>query len=358
MLAAILAVTMFAVPSVVHADSPVTSTPIHEAYSDVAMVQITLDQGLSPAVIQYLSSGDAPLGERAAVVNALYAGNVWDERDLADQYARAVYGKDASLLKQDELNGVQAFVLGYMQVLDRYMFPDLTWMNKARADLPESRTVAMVHALAHSQRNMGCSWVNTERVLNDSSLNNDLREQAVDIVVDYMQLYQGDTCEGNTNELAEELMAQSIVLAIGTPRALNYGTPATVDRANAETVPYLSQGLTMVPLRFLADAFGAEVAYDASTKEVRLQYDGKDIRLNGNTGAVTVNGTAGAARAAVEISQGRTFVPLRVVAELFGKDVHYDRGLILIADDLSLSVNNEQDRVAADLVRTALYGSR
>lgn len=59
-----------------------------------------------------------------------------------------------------------------------------------------SLTVAMIQALIQGQAAMDGKWCEiwrgTDAVLNDKSLKQDLRPAAVDVIVEYMSLYQGD----------------------------------------------------------------------------------------------------------------------------------------------------------------------
>jgi hypothetical protein len=71
------------------ADSPVTSTPIADAYSDVPMVGAARTGAMTPAIADFLYSS-APIDQKAAVVNAL--GWSTDGKSNARLYARHALG--------------------------------------------------------------------------------------------------------------------------------------------------------------------------------------------------------------------------------------------------------------------------
>jgi len=81
---------------------------------------------------------------------------------------------------------------------------------------------------------------------------------------------------------------------------------------------------TLVPVRFISEAFGADVQWDSSLKVVTITLNGKVIRLQvGNTQAI-VGGTFVSLDQPPVIVNKRTFVPIRFIAETFGADVQWD----------------------------------
>lgn len=85
--------------------------------------------------------------------------------------------------------------------------------------------------------------------------------------------------------------------------------------------PTLIEGRTMLPLRAIFEAFGATVDWNDSEKKVKgvkgssiveLQIDNKTAKVNGKDIVLDVPGT---------LVNGRTMVPARFIAESFGADV-------------------------------------
>ncbi|MNO07023.1 hypothetical protein D3C81_2290580 [compost metagenome] len=56
----------------------------------------------------------------------------------------------------------------------------------------------------------------------------------------------------------------------------------------------------------------------------------------------------------MEIVHGRTFVPLRTVMDLFGKQTFYYKGLIIIPEGFTLDALDPQDQHLAEKIRLIL----
>lgn len=132
----------------------------------------------------------------------------------------------------------------------------------------------------------------------------------------------------------EDLYAgEDIKLVIDCPTALINGIPKRVDNDNTEVVPYISaESRTLVPIRFISESLGAEVAWDDAAKTVTItKADDKIEMVIGNT-AYKVNGEEKTMETAPAITQDRTMVPLRAAAEALGREVYWSDGLIVIGD--------------------------
>lgn len=344
----------------VHADSPITSTAIYEAYLDLDMVTEALNNGLGVKVNGFLSSATTPLDQKAAVINALYSVQGWEDRDLTEEYSQSVYGKKSDSLDKAKLTPQEIFVLGYMKVLDHYFDPDLYWITEAKKASPDSMTVALIHALAVSQENLMCSWKNTEAVLADKSLKQDIRPEAIDIIIEYMELYKDDLCQSGgqqqaaINSLVDDIKRDAIVLSIGQSNVLAKGKQTIIDETNSKITPYLHKETTMVPLRFISDQFGAAAHFDSKKHEVTIQFRNQKLLINEADSTISVNGHSSAKNTTIETKNGRTFVPLRVIMDVFSKKTYYHRGLVIISDKLVLNPLNAQDNQAAEKIKVEL----
>lgn len=88
--------------------------------------------------------------------------------------------------------------------------------------------------------------------------------------------------------------------------------------------PYIENNTTRVPMRKIFETLGANVEYDAETKTVTAVKDDTVIKLV--TGALTaeINGEKITLAAPVENKNGTTMVPLRFVSEALGAEVNWD----------------------------------
>lgn len=116
----------------------------------------------------------------------------------------------------------------------------------------------------------------------------------------------------------------TVELQIGNPTPkVNgvYGDPL-------EAAPFIKDGRTMVPLRFIAETFGAQVEWIPETKGINISLNLKSavhtIGLQVGNPTAIVDGQVVTLDVAPVIVNGRTFVPLRFVAEAFGAKVDWN----------------------------------
>lgn len=116
--------------------------------------------------------------------------------------------------------------------------------------------------------------------------------------------------------------SRQITLVIGQQLASVNGDTYLLD-----VVPYLDPqtGRTMGPLRFISEALGAKVDWNPDLRQVQVSYNGKTLLLTLGSSTVFVNGQAATMDCVpVSLPPGRTFVPLRFIAEILGAKVEYD----------------------------------
>jgi len=88
--------------------------------------------------------------------------------------------------------------------------------------------------------------------------------------------------------------------------------------------PQTVGGRTLVPLRTIFEALGAEIEWDSASRTVTAS-DGKiEVILTIGSTTPTVNGRVVTIDQPGIVVSGRTLVPLRFVAESFGVDVNWD----------------------------------
>lgn len=85
----------------------------------------------------------------------------------------------------------------------------------------------------------------------------------------------------------------------------------------------LIKGYTMVPIRFVMEGLGAEVEYDQAQNTVTMSLLGRTIILWPSSTLAKVDNTVVTLATEPYIKDGRTMVPLRFVSECFGANVEY-----------------------------------
>ena len=110
-------------------------------------------------------------------------------------------------------------------------------------------------------------------------------------------------------ELKKEIFTE-VKVVIGQKAASIDGAPVTMDVA-----PVIKDGRTMVPVRFIGEAFGAAVSWDGAVRMVTYVLEGVKIELTIGDKKARVNGKIVNLDAEPIIVNERTLVPLRFVGE-------------------------------------------
>lgn len=105
---------------------------------------------------------------------------------------------------------------------------------------------------------------------------------------------------------------KTIKLQIGS-RIVNVDNEAVI----YDAAPVIRNDRTLVPIRIITEALGGKVDWNGATKEVTLSSNDKEIKM-------TIGKTLEKYGVAPVIIDGRTFVPVRFVADELGAEVAWD----------------------------------
>ena len=183
---------------ITHADSPITATKFYEAYLDVKMVERAHLEGvMGLEIAEFLSSPENPIDVKAAVINALsWKIDGKSNAELYAYYLALLYHVSVTELDTEFLSVDEIFCLGYLTIMDDYFHPEkaLLLLEEAHKVMKESFTVSIILALTRGQKVMDYDWCEvwrlTEEVLKNKELRQDLRPEAIKMIIDYMVLYK------------------------------------------------------------------------------------------------------------------------------------------------------------------------
>lgn len=117
----------------------------------------------------------------------------------------------------------------------------------------------------------------------------------------------------------EPVQNPDIIMTLGEKKAFAWGKEIELIRAPEE-----KQGVTLVPIRFITEAMGLYVEYKKDTREILIKGLNKNVKMKiGGTHAV-VDGKDILMSRAPEEQYGVTLVPVRFIAEAFGAKVDYE----------------------------------
>lgn len=95
--------------------------------------------------------------------------------------------------------------------------------------------------------------------------------------------------------------------------------------------PIIMQGRTLVPMRDIFEALGASVSYNALTRGITATRDSSTVNLQIGNRAASVNGQTVYLEQSPLVISGSTLVPLRFVSEAMGARVAYNAPTQLVS---------------------------
>jgi hypothetical protein len=131
---------------------------------------------------------------------------------------------------------------------------------------------------------------------------------------------------------------RSVNLIIGGSQAKINGKSVTMS-APAQVVG----GSTMVPLRFISEAFGCDVQWDSHLSTATVTLVDQIIEAPVGQNYAVINGEKTEVQVPAQLINGSTYVPLRFISENLGAKVDYNTNTRAIAIAMKTYVNKEQD---------------
>lgn len=115
--------------------------------------------------------------------------------------------------------------------------------------------------------------------------------------------------------------------------------------------PEVKNERTMVPIRAVAEALGADVKWDQATQGITMKRAGTTVVMTLNSATAAVDGTPIEMDVAPYATDGRTLIPARYVAEFFGQNVGWDgsRRQVLITEDKSMAEGSNLEEWAINM---------
>ncbi|MBN2796805.1 MAG: hypothetical protein JXR88_15445 [Clostridia bacterium] len=96
------------------------------------------------------------------------------------------------------------------------------------------------------------------------------------------------------------------------------------EKVQLEEPPYIVNGRTIVPIKFLMDILGYEVTWDEATQKVRCLRGSHTIEMQINKPEILIDGVVYMSDMVPVIINNRTYVPLAVIARGTGAEVTWD----------------------------------
>jgi hypothetical protein len=102
-----------------------------------------------------------------------------------------------------------------------------------------------------------------------------------------------------------------------------------ISGVSSDVQPFIKEGRTLVPVRFISESLGAKVEWIASLGLIRIKKNNLTITLKENTKMAIINNlgisdTMKILDIPVHLYNGRAYVPVRFIAETLGATVEWD----------------------------------
>ncbi|MFD2614282.1 stalk domain-containing protein [Paenibacillus gansuensis] len=250
------------------------------------------------------------------IVASLKAGN----QEAAESIEKAFASGDPKQIDPAKIK--QAFIAAFNGKISGYVQKTLVSLEKK--DLQAAQVTAME----------GNMFLAAQEVLLKERLGADAYNAAVSQAESYFNAVKAGSAEEaklqSFQVLKQLAQADGLQLKLNTDAITVNGQEKKVD---AKSYVHAKTFRTLVPTRVIAEALGAEVSFENSTQTVVIVKNGTEIRLAVNSSTVVKNGEADVKLKldqAVEVKSGRTFIPLRAAAEMFGNKVFYSKDEIVI----------------------------
>ncbi len=209
MMKKIFFILVFTMTSVITmADSPLTSCSFYKRYQNVQMVKTAGNaSNINQTIMAYLANKNNPIAARMATVYTLvYGTNSWPKEStqtFPEKYLEYLKKRNAVTTESalfDKIDGPTLMTYAYMLGLANYGEDDV--VAKARnladkaisKDQTKSLTVRLIGAVITGHYWMSSNWGmvyrDAERVINDSSLKKDMKQEAIDDIWNYLEEYK------------------------------------------------------------------------------------------------------------------------------------------------------------------------
>lgn len=125
--------------------------------------------------------------------------------------------------------------------------------------------------------------------------------------------------EKSDNESGKKSAAVNISLTIDNNVASVSGRSVVMDNP-----PVIKNGRTMLPVRFVAESFGADVDRNDDENKVSVKYGDNEIVLYADSDKAYINGEEITIDSPAFNGNSSIYIPARFIFEAFGADVNWN----------------------------------
>lgn len=144
-------------------------------------------------------------------------------------------------------------------------------------------------------------------------------------------------------KLLQERLKDSVAIYSSSMYALVDNDIELIDPENDLITPFIQNGRILVPARFIAEAFGAKVSWNQAKKTATIINGRTTVSIEAYSTKMIIDGKIVDLDVPAMITGGRTFIPGRALAEALGKQVFYNKGLVVFSKKAEIfDITNEK----------------
>ena len=161
---------------------------------------------------------------------------------------------------------------------------------------------------------------------------------------------------GGLENLLYDKLDDAVVLMVNSSNAIVKNKAVKID-TNPDVKPIISDGRTLVPVRFISENMDGKVSFDEETSTVTIIIASKAIKFVLGSKEFTINSEAYELEVPAQTINDRTMIPLRAMAEAIGNKVFWDdRGLIVLTFKDNIFDETADKELIDDLINMVLEG--
>lgn len=138
--------------------------------------------------------------------------------------------------------------------------------------------------------------------------------------------------EVSSGDLFAKSMHGIVTMKIGVGKAIVNGDVRLLRDNSKFYAPFLKDNRTYVPVRFITECLGWKVDWEGLNKIVTISNNTDEVKFRIGYSEYSVNGNVLSMDAEALLSDSKTYIPVRFLAEALGKQVHYKSGVVVIGD--------------------------
>gem|GEM_PF-1310233 len=143
--------------------------------------------------------------------------------------------------------------------------------------------------------------------------------------------YSGEPFEYMLSLPAKLKFSNAIVIQQSGPYARAFDKDARFDSGNLAVKPITRKNRMLVPVKFFGENYGAQIKWEAKSRTATVTLADKQISITAGKAYMLVNGKNTALEVPAELYEGRMYIPLKAVSQVFRQNLFYTSGIAVLS---------------------------